>query len=92
MGSYVLAEVDGAELGGTVAGNRLKLFHPRPEGFSVSGITEGDSESGDSKADEIEQRENDHAQETSILEDPEGHAPVHKNSQSLRRSRIKIRI
>jgi hypothetical protein len=54
MGSYVLAEVDSAELGGTVAGNRLKLFHPRPEGFSVSGITEGDSESGDSKADEIE--------------------------------------
>ena len=26
-GTYVLAELDGAELGGTVAGNRLKKFH-----------------------------------------------------------------
>jgi hypothetical protein len=28
-GTYVLAELDGAELGGTVAGNRLKKFHVR---------------------------------------------------------------
>jgi hypothetical protein len=92
MGSYVLAEVDGAELGGTVAGNRLKLFHPRPEGFSVSGITEGNSESEGSGADENEQRRNGHAQGTSILEDPGGHAPVHRDGQPLRRSRIEVRI
>lgn len=35
-GSFILAEVDGTELGGTVSGNRLKLFHPRPEGFSIT--------------------------------------------------------
>jgi hypothetical protein len=28
-GTYILAELDGAELGGTVAGNRLKKFHVR---------------------------------------------------------------
>ena len=31
-----MAEVDGTELGRTVAGNRLGLFHPTPEGFSVT--------------------------------------------------------
>jgi len=30
-GTYVLEELNGAELGGTVAGNRLKRFHVRPE-------------------------------------------------------------
>jgi hypothetical protein len=30
-GTYILEELDGAELGGTVAGNRLKRFHVRPE-------------------------------------------------------------
>jgi hypothetical protein len=34
-GLYVLAEVDGAELGGTVAGSRLKYFYLRPKGFSI---------------------------------------------------------
>jgi hypothetical protein len=36
MRSYVLAEINGAELGGTVAENRLKRFFPRPEGFTVT--------------------------------------------------------
>jgi hypothetical protein len=52
MELYVLAEVDGAELGGTITENRLKLFHLRLKGFSVLGITEGNSESEGSKADE----------------------------------------
>jgi hypothetical protein len=30
-GTYVLEELNGAKLGGTVAGNRLKKFHPRTE-------------------------------------------------------------
>jgi len=30
-GTYILEELNGAELGGTVAGNRLKRFHVRPE-------------------------------------------------------------
>jgi hypothetical protein len=77
MGLYVLAEIDGAELGGTVAGNRLKLFHSRPEGFSVSSIIEGDSKSEDFKADEIKERKNGYTQGTSILEDPGGYTPIH---------------
>jgi hypothetical protein len=43
-GSFTLAEVDGTELGGTVAGNRLKLFHPRPEGFSITQGQDGEGE------------------------------------------------
>ena len=30
-GTYILEELNGAELGGTIAGNRLKKFHVRPE-------------------------------------------------------------
>jgi hypothetical protein len=36
MGSYVLAEIDKAELGGTVAENRLKRFFSRLEKFIVT--------------------------------------------------------
>jgi hypothetical protein len=53
MGLYVLVEIDSAEFGGTVAGNRLKLFYLRPEGFLVLSIIKGDSELRDSKANKI---------------------------------------
>jgi hypothetical protein len=36
MGSYVLAKINRAELGGIVAKNRLKRFFPKPEGFTVT--------------------------------------------------------
>jgi hypothetical protein len=45
-GTYILEELNGAELSGTVAGNRLKRFYPRPKKkpeFAVptSGMTRG---------------------------------------------------
>jgi hypothetical protein len=64
-GSFTLAEVDGTELGGTVSGNRLKLFHPRPEGFSITqGENDVDEEEGAGRT--AQESDSDDAQGASI--------------------------
>jgi len=76
-GTFVLAEVAGTELGGTVAGNRLKLFHPRPEGFSVT-APEDEAAKRDTLevSDEAETMSN--AQGTSISGGPGGDEPARR--------------
>jgi len=70
-----LAEVDGTELGGTVAGNRLELFHPRPEGFSVTAPGDGAAKWDTLEVlDEAENMPN--AQGTSISGAPGGDEPA----------------
>ena len=53
-GSFALAEVDGAELGGTVAGNRLKKFYPRSGEFSVTRQMDPDGDRQDQQNEDEE--------------------------------------
>lgn len=60
-GTYLLAELDGAILAGTFAGNRLKRFHPRLNAPTTSARdlmpVEDQSESEDPESDKSDQIE-----------------------------------
>jgi len=85
-----LAEVDGSELGGTVAGNRLKLFHPRPDGFSMT-APEDETAKRDTLevSDEAETMSN--AQGTSISGGPGGGEPAQRPRGRLR-GRLRLNV
>ena len=99
-GTYTLEELDGAKLGGTVAGSRLKLFHPRPDGFTVTRSMPENEQLVEAENEQLETsdvaQDDQNAQETSIFNGGGEESSLGRREQSRperpRRPRIEVRI